>query len=204
MRRSRRRRSLSEAEDFRLAPAQQVQLCSSWAATIQTMSRPLLSPTGLWHSLFDTGQNKFAYLGKALLLDLPLSLAVAAIIGLLSSGPGPDFSKYGPAELLFLLGVFAPLIETGMMMLIFGVLRWFTKREPILIAFSVVIWAVLHSTSHALWGVGIAWLFLLFSVCYLNWEKRSRSQAYLMTAAFHGLHNLFIAVLVLLDRALDS
>lgn len=203
MRRSRGRRSLSEAEDFRLAPAQEVQLFSSRAATILTMSRPLLSPAGLWHSLFDTGQNKFAYLGKALLLDLPVCLAVAVVIGLLSSEPGPDFSKYGPAELLFLLGVFAPLIETGMMMLIFGVLRWFTKREPILIALSVVIWALLHSASHPLWGAGIAWPFLLFSVCYLNWGKRSRSQAYLMTAAFHGLHNLF-AVLLLLSRAVDS
>lgn len=168
------------------------------------MSRPLLSPAGLWHSLFDTGQNKFAYLGKALLLDLPLGLALAAVTGLLSSEPGPDFSKYGPAELLFLIGVFAPLIETGMMMLIFGALRWFTKREPILIALSVIAWALLHSTSHPLWGVGIVWPFLLFSVCYLNWGKRSRIQAYLMTAAFHGLHNLFVGLLLLVERAVES
>ncbi|HLP25454.1 MAG TPA: hypothetical protein VK477_07245, partial [Acidobacteriota bacterium] len=69
---------------------------------------------------------------------------------------------------------------------------------------SVIVWALLHSTSHRLWGVGIAWPFLLFSVCYLNWEKRSRSHAFLMTAAFHGLHNLVLALLLLLGRALES
>jgi hypothetical protein len=168
------------------------------------MSRPLLSPTGLWRSLFDTTQNKAAYLGKALLLDLPLCLVVAVIIGFLSSDPGPDFSKYGPAQLLFALCVFAPLVETGMMMLIYGVLRWFTKRGEILVALSVIAWALLHSTSHRLWGISIAWPFLLFSVCYLNWEKRSRSHAFLMTAAFHGLHNLFLALLLFVGRAFES
>lgn len=168
------------------------------------MSRPLLSPTGLWRSLFDTGQTKFAYLGKALLLDLPLCVAVGAIVGLFMSDPGPDFSKYSPAQLLFLLCIFAPFVETGLMMLIFGVLRWFTKRGELMVAFSVIIWALLHSTSHPLWGLGIAWPFLLFSVCYLNWEKRSRSHAFLMTAAFHGLHNSFLALLLLLGRSVGS
>jgi hypothetical protein len=168
------------------------------------MSRPLLSPVGLWHSLFDTDQGKLAYLGKALLLDLPLGLAVAVVIGLLSSDPGPDFSKYGPMRLLFLLCVLAPLVETGMMMLIFGVLRWFTKRAEIVVGLSVIVWALLHSTSHPLWGLGIAWTFLLFSVCYLKWEERSRRHAFWMTAAFHALHNLFLALLMLVGRTFDS
>lgn len=176
---------------------------SSRAATILIMSRPLLSPVGLLRSLFDTGQNKFAYLGKALLLDLPLGLTVGAIIGLLSSEPGPDFSKYGPVALLFLLCVVAPLVETGMMLLIFGVFRWFTKREEILVALSAFVWALLHSTSHRLSGLGVFWPFFLFSICYLNWEKRSRSHGFLMTAAFHALHNLFLASLLLLGRALE-
>lgn len=163
------------------------------------MSRPAFSPAALWRSLFDVEQPKLAYLGRALVLDLPVSLSIAALIGLAaSSSPGPDFSRHSPAMLIFSMCVLAPALETALMIVVFGALRWFTTRTKILAAISALLWALLHSTSHPLWGGGVLWGFLLLSICYLTWERRSRRHAFLMTAAFHALHNLGPALVIIL------
>lgn len=159
------------------------------------MSLSSFAPGALWRSLFELQQSRLAYLGRALVLDLPLSLLVAALASTIAKAPDLKFNG-GPAMVVFLLCVFAPVIETAVMVLLFGVLRWFTSREELLAASSALLWALLHATTHPVWGVGVFWPFFLYSVCYLQWSKRSRSDAFLMTAAFHALHNLGPALLL--------
>lgn len=153
------------------------------------MSLANYSPAALWRSMFDVQQSRAAYLGRALILDLPVTFAVASLIYLVTGDTGPEF-KGGPLTLLFVICVLAPLIETAIMIPIFGALRWFTRDEALLAALSTLIWALLHSAGHLLHGLGVFWGFFLFSICYLQWSKRSRRQAYCMTAALHALHNI--------------
>jgi hypothetical protein len=55
---------------------------------------------------------------------------------------------------------------------------------------SALICAGLHSLARPLWGLEVFWGFLIFSLCYLAWEKKSPLQAFWMTAILHALHNL--------------
>ena len=148
------------------------------------------SLAGLWHSLFDIDQPPARYLGRALLIDLPFSIPLAFLIGWLVPGKAPDFGQPSVPTLLFGACVFAPVVETLLMILLFGLLRLMTQRLSILVPISALVWAGLHSLTAPAWGLGVLWPFFLFSLCYLRWETRSRAHGFGMTAALHALHNL--------------
>lgn len=63
-------------------------------------------------------------------------------------------------------------------------------------AASALLWALLHSISVPIWGLGVFWPFFVFSICYLNWEKKSQLDAIRMTASLHALHNVGPALVV--------
>jgi hypothetical protein len=149
--------------------------------------RPAL--TALWLSLFDATQRPHRYLGRALLLDLPVTLALTALVGWTMPSATPDFGKLPPVVLLIGICVFSPLIETLVMMAVFFVLRRLVKSLPYVAMLSAVVWAILHSLNAPAWGLVIFWPFLIFSICYLTWETRSKWQAFAMTASLHALHN---------------
>lgn len=155
---------------------------------------------GLWSSLFDITQPPARYIGRALVLDLPVTLLLATLVGLTIPKHGPDFSHIPNALVLPMLCVIGPLIETVMMMLFFCVLRFATRRMAYLVILSTLIWMGLHSLGAPAHGLGIFWMFLILSICYLCWETRSRSHAFWMTAALHALHNLPFALLFLASK----
>jgi hypothetical protein len=158
---------------------------------------------GLWDSLFDVNQPPARYVGRALLLDLPLSVPVAILVGLAFPREAPDFSHMSVGWMLPLLCVVGPLLETVLMAVIFSLLRVATQRKAVLVALSTLIWMGLHSLGAAAHGLGIAWCFFILSMCYLNWEQRSLGHAFWITTALHGAHNLPFALLLMADRLMQ-
>jgi hypothetical protein len=162
--------------------------------------------TALWRSLFDNSQHPARYLARALLVDLPVTLPIAALVTLVAPTHGPDFSKLShlsSTAVLFTLCVLAPVVETLIMTLLFSVLRLAVRRFTHLAMISTLFWAGLHSLSAPAHGLGIFWPFLIFSLCYLTWETKSRKHAIGMTALLHACHNLLPALAIIADRNLS-
>lgn len=158
-------------------------------------------PAALWRSLFDTSQRKHVYLGKALVADLPVTFLVSFVAGSALGFADPSiFAQYSNVELATLTCLVAPCLETALMVLIFAALRIFTRREEILTALSALIWGLLHAPNGLAWGVTSFWPFFLYSICYLQWEKRGGTRAFAMTSAFHALHNAVPTVVIVTFR----
>ncbi|AOS46000.1 hypothetical protein Verru16b_03091 [Lacunisphaera limnophila] len=158
----------------------------------------------LWAGLFDVTQSPARYLRRALLVDLSISMPIAIAVGLTFPSDTPDFRGMSPLFIAIMICVVSPLVETLMMVVLFAGLRLFLKGQVPLAIVSCLLWAGLHSLSAPAWGLGVFWPFLIFSICYLNWETRSRRHAIYMTAALHALHNLVPSVLLLVGTAIEN
>jgi len=139
--------------------------------------------------------NAVQALGIAWLLTFPLSIALAALAGsLFPEAQQPQFDITG-ATALFLLVVFAPVLETLIMggaLLI--LLRLFSPTVAILL--SSLGWGIAHTLQAPTWGLVIWWPFLIFSTLFVVWRQRSLAAAFAMPALAHALHNLPTAALI--------
>ena len=90
-----------------------------------------------------------------------------------------------------------PWMETFLMWPVLWMLnRLMTAPTKIAIA-SAVLWGILHSLSAPAWGMIIVWPFFVFSVGFLEWEKKSKGVAIVVTALVHTCQNIIPAVAVL-------
>lgn len=126
------------------------------------------------------------------------SIALAAIVTLLlPSSAQPQFNLSG-ARALFLLVVFAPVLETIIMgSVLLVLLRLAGPTAAALI--SSAGWGIAHSLVAPAWGLVIWWPFLVFSTLFVAWRPRSLLAAFAIPAIVHGLHNLPSALLVAYD-----
>jgi hypothetical protein len=83
----------------------------------------------------------------------------------------------------------APVIETLMMIPVFGVLRFFTQRMGWLCFWSATAWAAYHGVFSWTWGLTVFWIFFVLSFAFLTWEPRGKKWAFLVTALIHSLNN---------------
>lgn len=145
----------------------------------------------------DTGQPKTAYVVKAWLLTLLPSLALAFVVGFLfGEEKGPDFGQPGYV-LFFLLVVFAPLVETLIMVPPLLLLNRLFGTQPAIIL-SALGWAAAHSWQAPVWGLIVWWPFLIFSGILLIWRQEgSLARGMLIVMAVHGLQNAVPALLLL-------
>jgi hypothetical protein len=165
---------------------------------------PVTTPNrllGFWRSLSDCNQPKLRYLGRALLADLPVAFAVGLVLNWVTKTSWPEFPAEALPRLFFALCVFAPLVETLGMAIIIWVLRRVMTRTEYVPWVTALICAGLHSLAKPLWGIEIFWSFVIFSLCYTAWEKKSFLQAFWMTAVLHALHNLVPTVALMVARA---
>lgn len=162
----------------------------------ETQQAPSL-PTG-WFGrlLFDTSRGMRRYIIRAWLLSLipslAIGIAIAALGGLNGQEPiGTKLGNPGPGELLFLLLVFAPVVETFLLAGILWLLRRLvTRRVYPLAALSALVWAVLHIPNGVVIPFVIAWPFFVFSCAYIAWRPRAWWRAIFVTATVHLLQNL--------------
>ena len=129
------------------------------------------------------------------LLSIVGSLALAAVSRLIAPElPAPVFPMNGPIA-LFLLVIFAPLLETLIMA---GFLSLFLRFMPAAVAIllSAVGWAVAHSLQALGWGLVIWWPFLIFSTLFVVWRQRGFWAGVGIAATTHALQNLGPGLLV--------
>lgn len=156
----------------------------------------------IMRELGDTDQPVVRYVWRAWLL----SIVPTGVIGLLTYlllGDPPNASALDlDPELLSqplltgALWVLAPWIETLMMWPILFVLKRVVLGGLFWVAVdSGLIWGCLHALDGTMWGTGQAWGFFVFSACFLEWEKKSKASAIIMTATLHSCHNMIVLVL---------
>jgi hypothetical protein len=131
----------------------------------------------------------------AWLLSFPLSLVLAKLVSMVFPGAqNPEFPISGLTA-LFLLVVFAPVLETLIMGgVLLVLLRLFSP--PVAVLVSAAGWGIGHSLAAPTWGLVIWWPFLIFSTLFVTWRQRSLLLAFVLPMAAHALHNLPSAVLV--------
>jgi membrane protease YdiL (CAAX protease family) len=108
----------------------------------------------------------------------------------------PQFPKVGPGLLLFMLVVFAPLVETLIMAAVLELMLRLKVPSAAAIALSALGWGVAHSLQAPAWGLVIWWPFLIFSTLYVTWSRRSAWAGVGMAFAVHALQNLGPALLL--------
>ena len=129
----------------------------------------------------------------AILLGATLTIAGSLALALLSKSIAPElstpaFPMKGPLA-LFLLVVFAPLLETLIMA---GFLSLFLRFLPPAgaILLSAAGWGAAHSLEALGWGLVIWWPFLIFSTLFVVWRQRGFWAGVGVAAATHALQNL--------------
>ncbi len=128
---------------------------------------------------------------SALLPSLVLAALVAA---LLPEAQPPRFDVDGLLA-IFLLVVFAPVVETLLMgSALLVLLRLVSPGAAVIL--SALGWGLVHSLAVPAWGLVIWWPFLIFSTLFVTWRSRSLAAAFAMPAAVHALHNLPSALLI--------
>lgn len=135
----------------------------------------------------------------AILLGAAMTIAGSLLLALASQAiapnlPTPTFPMRGPIA-LFLLVVFAPLLETLIMA---GFLLLFLRFLPPAgaIVLSAAGWGAAHSFEALGWGLVIWWPFLIFSTLFVVWRQRGFWAGAGVAAATHALQNLAPAIKV--------
>lgn len=117
------------------------------------------------------------------------SLLLSALASFLLPDSGPSFPEIHPGWLLFLLVVFAPALETLIMGAVLLILERVAGFLPAVLL-SAAGWGIAHSLQAPAWGLVIWWPFLIFSIVFLTWRRRSLGAAFALPMLVHGLQNL--------------
>jgi hypothetical protein len=144
----------------------------------------------------DTSQPKTAYVLKAWLLTLLPSMALAAAAAaLFPDVQGPEFGPPG-LLLLFLLVVFAPVLETLIMLPPLLLLnRLFGPADAAIL--SALGWGIAHSLQAPAWGLIIWWPFFVFSSILLAWREKSLITGIMLVVLIHAMQNAVPGTLLL-------
>ncbi len=171
--------------------------------------------SGLWanslksifSALRDTEQPMLSYVWRAwliayfpsavTLMTVTVAFKTEGMIAPTTDSPVWFFLKYG------LLG---PWGETVVMWPVLWVLKCAARtHETIWIALaSAAIWAIAHVPVSPPWELNVFWGFFIFSLSFLEWEKKSTRIAIVVTALIHGCFNVGDNIIGLLLSSLLS
>jgi len=157
----------------------------------------------LLHQLYETDQARWKYFCNALLISLIPTVILAVIVLLVMPGKSQPI-KMPVIFLYFCLILIGPWIETVMMWPILSLLNRIMSKTITVAFASAVVWALIHSLSSPARGLVLWWPFLVFSICFIEWEKKSLNKAIVITAYIHMYHNLIAFVFIMLTQYLVS
>lgn len=153
---------------------------------------------GTLDALRNTDQHILSYVWRAWLIAFIPSAAIGIIVGLLLPDKMPSFDGplVGTVLIMVLIG---PWLETLLMWAILSVLKRIVKKTLVVAVASAVIWGVLHSLGAPAHGLVIAWPFFVFSLCFLEWQKKSTGKALATTALVHMCQNALAALALVIS-----
>ena len=150
------------------------------------------------HFLSRTDLPARTYVWRAAVIAFIPSIMISIVVTLALPHKSPTFD--GPvAFVVFSMLILSPWIETLLMWPILWVLKRFTRNQLSIALGSMAVWAILHSLASPAWGLIIAWPFFIFSVCFLEWEKKSKIKAIVVTALVHTCQNAIPVIAVVLS-----
>jgi hypothetical protein len=152
--------------------------------------------------LFDTRISMRRYVLRTGLISLLPSLALSFILaasGVITEETGPAF-KGSPLELIVLIVIVGPPIETLLMGLVLRILSLITRRRIRLAVMSAFVWACLHSIAAPAWGLGVIWPFFVFSCSYLAWRQRGWWRAIFVTSCVHAFQNVLPTIVAVASQ----
>jgi len=116
------------------------------------------------------------------------SVAYGEVAAKAATLPTPAFPVKGQTA-LFLLVVFAPVVETLIMAGFLSLFLRFMRPEAAILLSSAG-WGIAHSLEALGWGLVIWWPFLIFSTLFVVWRQRGFWAGIGVAAATHALQNL--------------
>lgn len=142
-------------------------------------------------SLRNTDQSKASYVWRAWLISFIPSLVIATVVvNLLGLQPYKDLTiDKSPTFWVFGVVLLSPWAETLLMWPILAILKEVFRKQLWVALASALMWGYLHSRFALAWGFPTAWAFFVFSLCFLEWEKKSKSKAIIVTASVHMCQN---------------
>jgi hypothetical protein len=84
----------------------------------------------------------------------------------------------------------SPWIETLFLWLLLWALSVFTGNVFVLSLISGVIFGILHEMFTPSSGVFTFWPFVVYSICFLEWKKKSVKDAIIVTSLLHSMYNV--------------
>ncbi|EGN74772.1 CAAX amino terminal protease family [Idiomarina sp. A28L] len=111
---------------------------------------------------------------------------------------GPSISLTGTD--FFGVVVFAPFVETVLMILSLRVFLFISRRSTPACILNAFLWSAMHSMIFLLWGFFTLIPFFVFSMAYLTWRTKSKKMAFFVAFAIHALLNLSPFVVMWVDE----
>lgn len=149
--------------------------------------------------LSDTQQPILSYVWKATLLALIPSLVIGVGVALAFPGNVPPLSGSNASVICGAL-IVSPWLETFLMWPVLSLIKRVAVKSTHIAVASAILWGLLHSLAAPVWGLGVLWPFFVFSICFLEWEKKSKRRAIGVTALVHTGQNLLPVMAILADR----
>ncbi len=152
--------------------------------------------------LGNTDRPMLGYIWRAWLMALIPSLALTAMVALSAVLRGTSVKNppLGESPWGIALGglIISPWLETLLMWPILGLVRIFTQKPLEVALASGLIWGGLHSLAMPTWGLIAWWPFVVLSLCFMAWQKKSVGRAITVTALVHTCHNALPIIFILL------
>ena len=151
------------------------------------------------HMLYQPQKKRFWLycIGAAIVAGLgSLALvSVAYFVATASNGIVPSGPTYSMGWVDFFgLVVFAPLVETAILVVVLRVLSKLPLQPLAVAALAAVLWGGLHGLVFPLWFFGTVWSFFVFSCAYLSWQTHSTKYGFWAAALPHALLNSAVFV----------
>lgn len=152
----------------------------------------------IFNYLYNTDQTLLNYAWKAAQISLIPALFIGFIISTVF--PSEPFLSEEPHILTaFSTLVFAPCLETLLMVPILWILKRLFHNNYQIAFGSALIWGIIHFlvNDRSNQALTIIWSFFIFSICFLAWERESRNKAIIVTALVHMFYNIVPTIAIL-------
>ncbi|GGY43329.1 hypothetical protein [Parvularcula lutaonensis] len=94
-----------------------------------------------------------------------------------------------PAMLAFGFVVFAPIVETAFMAVLYAILGLFRLPVRVQIGVTILLAAIAHGAQAIMWAAGPAWIFFILAVVWFTKRQKSWGEAFAFTTIVHALNN---------------